>query len=45
MNKTLTELCGAKKVDVRFGRDHLGEIYVMTKLDGKVYKLVPGKGV
>jgi glucose/arabinose dehydrogenase/mono/diheme cytochrome c family protein len=37
--KTLTELCGAKKVDVRFGRDHEGEMYVMTKPDGKVYKL------
>jgi mono/diheme cytochrome c family protein len=45
VKKTLTELCGAKKVDVRFGRDHLGEIYVMTKPDGKVYRLVPGKGV
>jgi mono/diheme cytochrome c family protein len=38
--KTLAELCGAKKVDLRFGRDHRGEIYVMTKPDGKVYRLV-----
>jgi glucose/arabinose dehydrogenase len=43
--KTLRELCGAKKVDVRFGRDSQGEIYVMTKPDGRVYKLVRGKGV
>jgi glucose/arabinose dehydrogenase len=38
--KTLKELCGAEKVDVRFGRDHLGELYVMTKPDGKVYRIV-----
>ena len=38
--KTLVELCGADKVDVRFGRDNLGEIYIMTKPDGRVYKLV-----
>lgn len=37
--RTLTELCGAKKVDLRFGRDHAGEIYIMTKPDGKVYRL------
>lgn len=41
--KTLTELCGAKKVDLRFGRDHSGEIYIMTKPDGKVYRLVSAK--
>ena len=38
--KTLVELCGANKVDMRFGRDHLGELYILTKPDGKVYKLV-----
>jgi glucose/arabinose dehydrogenase/mono/diheme cytochrome c family protein len=37
--KTLRELCGAQKVDVRFGRDGAGEIYVLTKPDGLVYKL------
>ena len=37
---TLVELCGAQKVDMRFGRDHMGELYVLTKPDGKVYKVV-----
>jgi len=42
--RKLKELCGADKVDLRFGRDHLGEIYILTKPDGKVYKLKsPGK--
>jgi glucose/arabinose dehydrogenase/mono/diheme cytochrome c family protein len=38
--KTLRELCGAQKVDVRFGRDAEGELYILTKPDGMVYKLV-----
>jgi hypothetical protein len=38
--KILSELCGANKVDLRFGRDSEGDIYIMTKPDGKVYKLV-----
>lgn len=38
--KTLAELCGANKVDERFGRDIHGELYITTKPDGKVYKLV-----
>jgi mono/diheme cytochrome c family protein len=28
-----------KKVDIRFGRDHLGELWVSTKADGKIYKI------
>jgi mono/diheme cytochrome c family protein len=35
----LTDLCGAKKVDLRFGRDSKGEIYILTKPDGKIYRL------
>ena len=38
--KTLSELCGAQKVDERFGRDSKGELYFTTKPDGKVYRLV-----
>ncbi len=38
--KTLTELCGAEKVDERFGRDSKGELYIMTKPDGKLYRMV-----
>jgi mono/diheme cytochrome c family protein len=37
---TMVELSGAQKVDMRFGRDHLGELYVMSKPDGKIYKVV-----
>ncbi len=37
---TMVELSGAQKVDMRFGRDHSGELYVMSKPDGKVYKIV-----
>src|SRR5688572_1657194 len=40
---TLVELCGAQKVDMRFGRDHMGELYVLTKPDGKVYKVVSAR--
>ena len=36
---TLIEMCGAQKVDMRFGRDHTGELYVLTKPDGKVYRV------
>lgn len=37
--KTLSELCGADKVDERFGHDSKGELYITTKPDGKVYRL------
>src|SRR5690606_31842255 len=33
----MIELSGAQKVDMRFGRDHRGELYIMSKPDGKVY--------
>jgi hypothetical protein len=37
----LFELVASPKgrVDLRFGQDHLGEIYIMTKQDGKIRKL------
>ncbi|WP_225975512.1 PQQ-dependent sugar dehydrogenase [Panacibacter ginsenosidivorans] len=37
--KSLRELCGSDRVDLHFGRDANGEIYILTKADGKVYKL------
>ena len=37
---TLAELCGTDRVDLHFGRDKKGELYILTKPDGKVYKLV-----
>lgn len=39
MKKTLVELSGADKVDMRFGKDHDGEMYILTKPDGMVYRL------
>ncbi|MEJ7681979.1 MAG: PQQ-dependent sugar dehydrogenase [Segetibacter sp.] len=38
--KTLAQLCGSERVDLHFGRDSKGELYILTKADGKVYKLV-----
>lgn len=38
--KTLRELCGTDRIDLHFGRDAQGELYIMTKGDGKLYKLV-----
>jgi len=38
--KTLSQLCGADKVDERFGVDRFGELYITTKPDGRVYKLI-----
>ena len=37
---TLRDLCGNDRVDLHFGRDSKGEIYLLTKPDGKIYKLV-----
>ncbi len=36
----LNELCGDNRVDLRFGRDPDGEMYIFFKPDGKVYRLV-----
>jgi hypothetical protein len=41
--KTLKELCGSDRVDLHFGRDSKGELYILTKADGKAYKLVNAK--
>jgi glucose/arabinose dehydrogenase/mono/diheme cytochrome c family protein len=38
--KTLRELCGADKVDERLHVDRQGELYITTKPDGKIYKLI-----
>jgi glucose/arabinose dehydrogenase len=38
--KTLRELCETDRVDLHFGRDHDGELYILTKPDGKIYKMV-----
>src|SRR5690606_14438159 len=36
---TLEKACGSKRVDLHFGRDAKGELYILTKADGKLYKL------
>lgn len=38
---TLKELVKANKVDLRFGQDAQGEIYIITKTDGMLYQIVP----
>lgn len=37
---TLKDQCKVDKVDLRLGRDAAGEIYLMTKSDGVMYKIV-----
>lgn len=37
--KTLKQVCGCDRVDLRFGRDAQGELYVLTKADGMLYKM------
>jgi len=41
--RTLKDICGNDRVDLHFGRDAQGELYILTKPDGKVYKLVSSK--
>ena len=38
--RTLKDICGSDRVDLHFGRDAAGEVYILTKADGKIYKLV-----
>lgn len=38
--KKLSELCGDNRVDLHFGKDAQGELYILTKADGKIYKVV-----
>lgn len=43
LNEKLTSLgaiAGDQRVDLRFGQDSSGELFIFTKSDGKVYKLV-----
>jgi glucose/arabinose dehydrogenase len=37
---TLAKLCGHNRVEMRFGMDSRKELYILTKEDGKVYKLI-----
>ncbi len=40
---TLSKLCDSEKVDERFGVDIHGELFLTTKPDGKIYRLVSSK--
>ncbi len=40
---TLSTLCDSQKVDERFGMDITGELYLTTKPDGKIYRLVSSR--
>ena len=39
---TTAELCGSKRVDLRFGKDHAGNLYFFSKQDGRIYRLLGG---
>lgn len=38
--ETFRQVLGNSRVDLHFGRDARGELYILTKLDGKLYKLL-----
>ncbi|HMH31949.1 MAG TPA: PQQ-dependent sugar dehydrogenase, partial [Puia sp.] len=44
ITKSLTTLCGSDRVDLHFGRDNRGELYILTKADGKLYRLATASG-
>jgi len=37
--KKLKEVCGSDRVDLHFGRDAKGELYILTKADGRMYRV------
>jgi len=37
---SVAQLCKNPRVDMRFGMDSKGELYILTKYDGKIYRLV-----
>lgn len=39
LEQTLKKSTGSDRVDLRFGRDSKGELYVITKADGMLYKI------
>ncbi len=36
---SLKDLCGSNRVDLRFGQDCDGNLYIFTKADGKIYQV------
>lgn len=43
VEQTLKKACGSERVDLRFGRDAKGELYVITKADGMLYRVESAK--
>ncbi|MBX2922817.1 MAG: PQQ-dependent sugar dehydrogenase [Chitinophagaceae bacterium] len=41
--QTLAKACGNERVEVRLGENAKGELYVLTKADGKIYKITNAK--
>lgn len=41
--ETLRNLCGNDRIDLHFGIDAQGEMYIMTKADGRVYQIIGAK--
>lgn len=41
--ETLRNLCGSDRIDLHFGVDAQGEMYIMTKADGRVYQMIGAK--
>lgn len=44
VERPIEEQCGSKRVDLRFGRDADGEMYVFTKADGRLYRMKRVRG-
>jgi cytochrome c2 len=42
---SLRQICGQDRVDLRFSKDEKGEMYLFTKPDGKIYRLVKNKSL
>ncbi len=42
-SETLRNLCGNDRIDLHFGIDAQGEMYIMTKADGRVYQIIGAK--
>lgn len=40
---SFSDLHDGKKVDIRFGRDQLGELWISTKIDGQIYRVTGAK--
>ncbi len=41
--ETLRNLCGSDRIDLHFGIDSQGEMYILTKADGRIYQIIGAK--